>query len=229
MEVSEPQKMSECLLRILLSKELPVLGLHPISTDIVFYKFLLQRYGFIFVRQIPYKGDKYIISHTKAAMAKLKPGFPHTTYNGLSRLPVPIQKLIKKANIQTKNAYAPYSNFYVGAALLLDNKKIIVGCNQENASYPLCMCAERVALYTYGASHTKHKIKAIAISANYPTKPLSAPCMPCGACRQVIQEYESRQGKPIDIYVTAVGLKTIIKIKGIETILPAAFQQDQLI
>ncbi len=162
-------------------------------------------------------------------MAKLKPGFPHTTYKNISRLPEHIQKLVKKAHLQTKSSYAPYSNFYVGAALLLDNKKIIVGCNQENASYPLCMCAERVALYTYGTSHTKNIIKALAISAHYPTKPLTAPCMPCGACRQVIQEYESRQGKAIDIYVTAVGLDTIIKIKGIEQILPAAFQQDQLI
>lgn len=162
-------------------------------------------------------------------MAKTKPGFPHTSYKGIVRLPQPIQKLIRKAHSQTKQAYAPYSNFYVGAALLLDNNKIIVGCNQENASYPLCMCAERVALYTYGASHSKHKIKAIAISAHYPTKPLTEPCMPCGACRQVIEEYESRQKRAIDIYVTAVGLDRIIKIKGIGHILPAAFQQDQLI
>lgn len=162
-------------------------------------------------------------------MAKSKPGFPHTSYKGLSKLSLPIQKLIKKSHNQTKKAYAPYSNFYVGAALLLDNKKVIVGCNQENASYPLCMCAERVALYTYGASYTKHKIKAIAISAHYPSKPLTQPCMPCGACRQVIEEYEARQGRAIDIYVTAVGLESIIKIKGIKHILPAAFQQDQLL
>jgi len=156
--------------------------------------------------------------------------FEHTLYKNHKKLPANIAKLIKKANNQTKLAYAPYSNFYVGAALLLDDGKIIVGCNQENASYPLCICAERVALYTYGARYAhKTKIKAIAVTAHYPTKPLTEPCMPCGACRQVIEEYESRQNRPMDIYVTALGLDTVVKIKGIHKILPAAFQQENLI
>lgn len=162
-------------------------------------------------------------------MTKNKLGYNHTSYKGISKLPLPIQKLVKRANKQTKHSYAPYSNFYVGAAILLSNGKIIGGSNQENASYPLCICAERVALYTYGASSTKHYIKAMAISADYPTKPLTVPCMPCGACRQVIEEYESRQKKPINIYVTAVNIPNIIKIKGIATILPSAFQQDHLL
>ena len=156
--------------------------------------------------------------------------FEHTLYKNHKKLPADIVKLIKKANTLTKSAYAPYSNFYVGAALLLDNARMIGGCNQENASYPLCICAERVALYTYGAQlATKTKIKALAVTAHYPTKPLSAPCMPCGACRQVIQEYEQRQKRPIDIYITAFGLDTVVKLKGIESILPAAFQQENLI
>lgn len=167
--------------------------------------------------------------HTKEVMPKKAIGYEHTLYKGYSRLSLPVQKLIKRAKKQTKFSYAPYSNFFVGAALLLEDKKIIGGSNQENASYPLCICAERVALYTYGAGSYKSKIKAIAITADYPTKPLLEPCMPCGACRQVIEEYEQRQNKAIDIYVTAAGISTIIKIKGIQTILPSAFQQDHLL
>jgi len=174
------------------------------------------------------KVNKYSC-HTKQVMPKKAIGYEHKLYKGSSKLSIPIQKLLKRAAKQTKLSYAPYSNFYVGAALLLENKKIIGGSNQENASYPLCICAERVALYTYGAGTYKSKIKAIAITADYPTKPLQEPCMPCGACRQVIEEYEQRQNKAIDIYVSAVGLSTIIKIKGIHKILPSAFQQDHLL
>lgn len=155
--------------------------------------------------------------------------YEHKVYKKLSLLPVDIQKLVMKAKSMTKRSYAPYSEFYVGAALILENGKVHTGCNQENASYPLCICAERVALYSYGATSAKKKIKAIAISAEHPHKPLSTPCMPCGACRQVIQEYEDRQGKPINIYVTANNLQKVILIKGIDHILPAAFQQDDLI
>jgi len=162
-------------------------------------------------------------------MATKKGKIKQTVYTNKAKLAIPIQKMLTKAEKQTKLSYAPYSNFYVGAALLLDNGKIIGGCNQENVSYPLCICAERVALYSYGTLSKKATIKALAITAHYPSKPLSAPCMPCGACRQVIEEYEQRQNKAIDIYVTAVGLKKIIKIKGISEILPSAFQQDHLL
>lgn len=155
--------------------------------------------------------------------------FDHKVYKDATKLPIDIQKLYKKAQAQLKLAYAPYSNFYVGAAILLDNGKIHGGCNQENASYPLCICAERVALYTYGAAPIKAKIKALLVTAHNPNKALKTPCMPCGACRQVIQEYETRQGKPMDVYVTAKGLSQIVKIKGIQTILPAAFDMKDLV
>lgn len=162
-------------------------------------------------------------------MARKSTTYEHKVYKKLTSLPTDIQKLVTKAKAMTKRSYAPYSGFYVGAALILENGKIHTGCNQENASYPLCICAERVALYSYGATSAKKKIKAIAVSAEHPQKPLTAPCMPCGACRQVIQEYEERQGKPINIYVTANNLQKVILIKGIDNILPAAFQQDDLI
>jgi len=159
----------------------------------------------------------------------MEANFKHTVYKSQSKLSEPIIKLLKKANSQLKASYAPYSQFNVGAAILLDNGTIIGGANQENVSYPLCICAERVALYTYGAKNSKHKIKALAITAKYDQKPLTVPCMPCGACRQVIQEYESRQNRAIDIYVTAFGIKKVMKIAGINHILPSAFHQDHLL
>ena len=171
-------------------------------------------------------------NHTlKVQLMAKKPSqsFPNKSYSHCSKLPADIQKLLKKAEAQTKLAYAPYSNFLVGAAILLTNGQIIGGCNQENASYPLCICAERVALYTYGARPIKHKIKALVVTAHNPSKPLTEVCMPCGACRQVIQEYEARQNKPIKVYVTSMGLDEIIKIDGINAILPSAFSQSALI
>ena len=162
-------------------------------------------------------------------MKSKKPAFKHKVYSNLKDLPKSVQKMVKRASKQTQFAYAPYSKFLVGAAILLEDGNIIGGCNQENVSYPLCICAERVALYTYGAQKMKSKIRALAVTAKYDLKPLLQPCMPCGACRQVIQEYENRQNKAIDIYATAEGIQEIIYFKGIETILPTAFSQATLL
>lgn len=162
-------------------------------------------------------------------MRKMEKNFNCKIYRSPKKLPQEIQKLIAKANAQTKFSYAPYSNFLVGAAILLENGQLIGGCNQENVSYPLCICAERVALYTYGSKSRKHKIKALAVTARNKSKALEEPCMPCGACRQVIQEYETRQGKAIDIYATAYGLQETILVKGISQLLPSAFNKDALI
>lgn len=162
-------------------------------------------------------------------MKSKKLSFKHKIYSSTADLPAEIQKLVNRASKQTKYAYAPYSQFFVGAAILMENGKIIGGCNQENVSYPLCICAERVALYTYGAKTIKSKIKAMAVTAKYDLKELKEPCMPCGACRQVIQEYENRQSQPIDIYSTAEGVDQIVYFKGIETILPTAFSQSTLL
>lgn len=139
-----------------------------------------------------------------------------------------IQNLIQIAQEQLDMAYAPYSKFLVGAAILLENGNIYKGCNQENASYPLCMCAERVALYNMGAVESNFKIKALAITASNPAKPLTEVCMPCGACRQVIQEFEERQNAPITVYLTSEN-NEIVKINGIKTILPSSFSIKHLL
>lgn len=159
---------------------------------------------------------------------KQKAGFHYRIYKS-SKLPADIKKLAKKAEQMTKLSYAPYSNFLVGAALITKKGKIIGGCNQENASYPLCICAERVALYTYGTLSKLDGIKAIYITAHNPNRPLTEPCMPCGACRQVIQEYEQRQKSAIKIYVAAIGIDEVHRINGISMLLPGAFDQSALL
>ena len=107
------------------------------------------------------------------------------------------KKLVAEARGSAKNAYAPYSNFNVGAAALLDNGIIVKGNNQENASYPTGLCAERVAIFAAGANYPGIKIKAIAITAHSKDFLIDKPVAPCGACRQAIAEYEHRHKNSI--------------------------------
>lgn len=99
-----------------------------------------------------------------------------------------------------KTAYAPYSKFRVGCAILLDNGKIVLGSNQENAAYPSGLCAERVAIFQAGSLYPDAKILKMAISATSDEKPVLEPIPPCGSCRQSIAEYEIRQETPIEIF-----------------------------
>ncbi|MBT8234522.1 MAG: cytidine deaminase [Saprospiraceae bacterium] len=154
--------------------------------------------------------------------------FECEVFENKSLLDKDIQNLVDIANKQLDTAYAPYSKFLVGAAVLLSNGNIYKGCNQENASYPLCICAERVALFNMGANEKSFKIKALVITASNPSKPLEEVCMPCGACRQVIQEFENRQNGPIPIYLTSEQ-NEIVKIDGISKILPASFSMRHLL
>lgn len=109
--------------------------------------------------------------------------------------------MIDMAISQMDFAYAPYSRFFVGAAVLLENGNIYGGCNQENASYPLCMCGERVALYHATISEPNKKVLAVAITARNEKVKLIKPVMPCGACRQVITEYSDRHNQIIKVYL----------------------------
>jgi len=109
------------------------------------------------------------------------------------------RNLMQKAIKMLDNAYAPYSKFYVGAAVLTTSGNIYVGCNQENASYPLCICGERVALFNAGANEPQEPIKLLAIVCHNPRKKVDQPVSPCGACRQVIAEFELRHSSPYPI------------------------------
>ena len=107
--------------------------------------------------------------------------------------------LVHKAKEAAQHAYAPYSKFHVGAALLFEDGTFVEGSNQENASYPLCMCAERVALYAAAAMHPGKVIKKIAVVAHKKNHKELSNASSCGACRQVMREFEERQDAPIEV------------------------------
>jgi len=137
-----------------------------------------------------------------------------------------IQVLINKAKEQVNNAYAPYSNFFVGAAVLLENGALFVGNNQENAAYPSGLCAERVALFYANGQFPDVPVKAIAIAAYTADEYLAYPITPCGSCRQVILEAETRFEKPIDIYM--YGTECIYHIENASQLLPLRFEKKSL-
>ncbi|MGZ4091056.1 MAG: cytidine deaminase, partial [Bacteroidia bacterium] len=111
-------------------------------------------------------------------------------YDSIEDLDNSDKELLERAKEATLSAYAPYSNFYVGAAVLLENGSIVTGTNQENAAYPSGLCAERVAVFSASSLYPNTKIKAIAVSARTKNKKLIMPLSPCGACRQSMCEYE---------------------------------------
>ena len=125
------------------------------------------------------------------------------------------------------NAYAPYSKSHVGAAVLLENGKVVIGNNQENASYPSGLCAERVAIFQAGALYPGIAIKTVAITATSKNYIVEEPAAPCGNCRQAIIEYEQKQKTPIAILL--MGEKgEVIKITSMADILPLAFSSSFL-
>jgi len=146
----------------------------------------------------------------------------------LSELPQQDQELIEHARQAALKAYAPYSGFRVGAALQLDDNQIITGNNQENAAYPSGLCAERVALFHASAQNPGAIIKSIAITVNTNNGKVTEPIPPCGACRQVIAEYERKQGKKIKITFAGETGRTI-QVEGIENLLPLAFDASMLL
>lgn len=129
------------------------------------------------------------------------------------------EELIEKAKKARELSYSPYSHFKVGAALLTKDGKVFVGANIENSSYPLCMCAERNALYNAMLNGVKKEdMVALALSAD-----TDEPCSPCGACRQVISELFPKEAP---IYMS--NLKGEVKETNIEELLPFAFSEDDL-
>lgn len=150
-----------------------------------------------------------------------------SVFDSLQELPTDVQNLMEQAVAVRKNAYAPYSNFRVGAALLLDNGKIVLGSNQENAAYPSGLCAERVAVFQSGAIYPEAKILKMAVSAASDTNTTSAPIPPCGSCRQSIAEYEIKQDAPIEIYFMGQ-IGAIYKSDSLKNLLPFMFDKKFL-
>src|SRR5690554_6183345 len=122
------------------------------------------------------------------------------SYNFLDNLPAEVKELMLKAIHARNNGYAPYSNFQVGAAILLDDGTIVTGSNQENAAFPSGLCAERTAVFAAGSNYPTKKIVAIGISGSSVLKETVEPVPPCGVCRQSLLEYENKQQSDIPIY-----------------------------
>lgn len=150
-----------------------------------------------------------------------------TVYDNIEELSKDVISLMEKAMEARQNAYAPYSKFNVGAALLLDNGEIITGSNQENASYPSGLCAERTAIYYAGAKYPEAKIVQMAIIAGSTIKQTMSPIPPCGACRQAIAEYEIKQETPIEIYFMGETGK-VVKSNSLANLLPLVFDKSFL-
>lgn len=132
------------------------------------------------------------------------------------------QHLIEQAIEATNRSYAPYSKFSVGACLLLNNGVEVIGCNQENAAYPVGLCAERSAIFAAGAQYPDVPVRMIAIAARTPEGELQdEPVSPCGSCRQVLIETETRFSQEVRILL--YGRNRIYVIDGIKQLMPLSF------
>ncbi len=145
----------------------------------------------------------------------------------MDELPEDIQRLKKEAEKAREKAYAPYSDFKVGAAVLLDDGTVISANNQENAAFPSGMCAERVAVWYAGAQHPGRKILKIFITARSEKHRLDKPVPPCGACRQSIAEYEVKQNREIEIWFMGETGK-IWRSPSLKNLLPLIFDGSDL-
>jgi len=137
------------------------------------------------------------------------------------------QRLIALSKEMTHKAYAPYSQFFVGAAVLLANGQTVTGSNQENAAYPSGLCAERVAIFSASAQYPQVDVVMVAISARSNTHNIDHPISPCGACRQVLFEYEFKQNKPVKVLLSGESGKILVLDK-VKDLLPFTFTPDEL-
>lgn len=145
----------------------------------------------------------------------------YSEYDSLQELPAADRALMQRAIEATDTAYAPYSHFHVGAAVRLADGTVVIGSNQENIAYPSGLCAERTALFSAAAQHPDQSVAAMAVVGRDAEGRL-VEASPCGACRQVMAECESRHGRPIELFCYLQGGK-IRRITGADSLLPFAF------
>jgi len=150
-----------------------------------------------------------------------------TVYENISELDEEGRILLFKAQDSALDAYAPYSNFKVGSAVLLTNGEVLIGSNQENAAYPSGLCAERVAIFAASSNFPNVSVKRVAVVAKRAGESDFIEAFPCGSCRQVMSEYEDKQGSPIEVIVMGNHGKVIV-LSSIETLLPFKFSARSL-
>ena len=145
----------------------------------------------------------------------------YTEYASLDELSAQDKVLAEAAIEAVESAYAPYSNFHVGAAVRFNDGEIVKGSNQENAAYPSGICAERTALFYASASRPGVPMNGIAIAAAQNGALVKNPVAPCGACRQVMVQYQLKSGNPMEIIL--IGAEKIYKFSKVDDILPLIF------
>ncbi|MCK9414282.1 MAG: cytidine deaminase [Prolixibacteraceae bacterium] len=159
-------------------------------------------------------------------MKEIQLKFKIKIYQSLEELPLSMHQLILKAREAAQRAYAPYSGYRVGAAVLLGNGEIVTGNNQENAAYPSGLCAERTAMFYASSRFPGEVFIAIAVSTVSNSVTLGGFAKPCGSCRQVMAEYEDLFGIPMEIILD--GSSTITVMNGIDTLLPFRFKKEDM-
>jgi len=142
-------------------------------------------------------------------------------YSSLDELDKKDRELAEAAIDAMKGSYAPYSHFNVGAAVRVKGGKIVKGANQENAAFPSGLCAERTAMFSAGAQYPDKEMESLALAGGVMGKVTKTPATPCGACRQVMAQYQQKAGKPMSIIM--VGSAKIWKFDRVEDILPLIF------
>lgn len=159
---------------------------------------------------------------------KIAHTFEYQQFDSTADLAEEDRRLLEAAREACNTAYAPYSGFHVGAALLLADGTLVTGSNQENAAYPDGLCAERVALFAAGAQHKDIPVVKIAVAARPGHKENGfVPAAPCGSCRQVMLEYESKQDQPMQL-ITQWANEKIIVLPTISQLLPLSFTKEAL-
>lgn len=154
--------------------------------------------------------------------------FEYEVYNDISELKKDDVELLIRARAVTKQAYAPYSNFFVGTVAKMTTGQTVAGTNQENASYPVGICAERVLLGTAATLYPGISIDTMAISYDSKKVKSDHPISPCGMCRQALLEYETRTGKPIRLILAGQEGKIYI-VKKVSFLLPFAFTSELIL
>jgi cytidine deaminase len=157
-----------------------------------------------------------------------KHSFEYYSYPDITALPPADQQLLNEAKEATAQAYAPYSNFYVAAVILLANGVTVRGTNQENASFPAGICAERVALSAASSLYPGVPIHTIAVSYHNLKGGNAEPISPCGICRQSLSEYEERQQQPIRLILGAQTGKVLV-IQTARHLLPFGFTAEDML
>lgn len=145
----------------------------------------------------------------------------YTEYNSIDELNAEDRELASEAIAAMNNAYAPYSHFHVGAAVRMSNGQIVRGSNQENAAFPSGLCAERTAMFAASAKYPDKDMRSIALAGGVHGRLTEQPATPCGACRQVMAQYQAKAGAPMSVIM--IGKACIWKFEKVDDILPLIF------